>query len=175
MTISAKLFLQRLWQEHLEWDSELSEELCKSWNKITCDVVQATQMQFPRRCLTVSNNVMLHVFADASPRAYGAVAYLQQGMDSSLVMSKSRAAPLKQLSLPKLELMAAVLAARLCSFISSSLAIDCSVTLWSDSQIVLFWITSKKKLKPFVSNRVSEIQSISTMWRYCPSADNPTD
>ena len=90
-------------------------------------------------------------------------------------MSKSRAAPLKTLSMPKLELMAAVLAARLCVFITTFLNINCSVQLWTDSQIVLLWIASTRKLKPFVANRVSEIRSVSTSWRYCPSANNPAD
>ena len=90
-------------------------------------------------------------------------------------MSKSRAAPLKQISLPKLELMAAVLAARLSDFIRTSLNIDCTLYLWSDSQIVLHWIASQKKLKPFVNHRVSEIWSISSYWKYCPSTDNPAD
>ena len=71
--------------------------------------------------------------------------------------------------------MAAVLAARLCVFITTSLSINCSVQLWTDSQLVLFWITNNKRLKPFVNNRVSEIRSVSTSWRYCPSADNPAD
>ena len=89
-------------------------------------------------------------------------------------MSKARAAPLKQHTLPRLELMAAVLSARLYVFISTSISTT-NVLFWSDSQIVLSWITSKKTLKPFVSNRVSEIRSVSTEWRYCPSADNPAD
>jgi len=90
-------------------------------------------------------------------------------------MSKTRAAPLKAITLPKLELMAAVLAARLSEFVSTSLCIDCVLYLWSDSQIVLYWITSQKKLKPFVDHRIQEIQSISTNWKYCPSVDNPAD
>ena len=71
--------------------------------------------------------------------------------------------------------MAAVLGTRLYSFIAKSISTDTNVYFWSDSQIVLSWITSKKILKPFVSNRVHEIRSISTSWRYCPSADNPAD
>ena len=70
--------------------------------------------------------------------------------------------------------MAAVLAVRLCVFITTSLSINC-FEFWTDSQIVLFWITSNKKLKPFVNNRVSEIRSVSTSWRYFPPADNPAD
>jgi len=97
------------------------------------------------------------------------------GTVSHLVMSKTRAAPVKQHSLPRLELMAAVTAARLCLYIRTSLNATFSVCLWSDSQIVLAWIYSKKSFKPFVSHRVNEIRSISTIWRYCPSVDNPAD
>jgi len=71
--------------------------------------------------------------------------------------------------------MAAVVAARLCSFVKTSLNITTNPFLWSDSQIVLSWIFSEKRLKSFVSNRVAEIRSISTTWRYFPSADNPAD
>ena len=90
-------------------------------------------------------------------------------------MSKTRAAPLKQLTLPKLELNAAVLAARLAHFIMKSLTINLTVHLWSDSQIVLCWISSQKSLKSYVSHRVAEIHSVSSSWQYCPSADNPAD
>ena len=133
-------------------------------------------MPFPCQCIAMmaSTELTLHIFADASPRAYGAVAYLQQGTQSAILMSKSRAAPLKQHSLPRLELMAATLGTRLYSFISKSINTDTNVCFWSDSQIVLSWITSKKTL-PFINNRVNEIQSISTSWKYCPSADNPAD
>ena len=177
VTISAKLFLQQLWQKELEWDAELSADLCKTWEEISNNVIQAAEMCFPRQCVKIlpTPDTILHIFADASPKAYGAAAYFQQGSISSLTMSKSRAAPLKTLSMPKLELMAAVLAARLCVFITTSLNINCSVQLWTDSQIVLYWITSKRKLKPFVANRVNEIQSVSTSWWYCPSTDNPAD
>ena len=91
------------------------------------------------------------------------------------MMSKSRTAPLKQLTLPKLELKAAVLAAKLSHFIRTSLNINSTLYLWSDSQIVLHWIASQKPLKPFVSHRVNQIRTISTCWNYCPSADNPAD
>jgi len=71
--------------------------------------------------------------------------------------------------------MAAVLAARLSELIRISLCIDCVLYLWSDSQIVLYWIASQKKLKPFVHHQVGEIRLISTNWKHCPSADNPAD
>ena len=177
VTISAKLFIQQLWQQRHEWDSDLDEQLCTEWNTIAHDILHAMEISFPRRCVTSSPHAdaTLHVFADASPKAYGAAAYFQLGVDSFLVMSKARAAPFKQHSLPRLELMAAVTAARLCSYITTSLTVNFSICLWSDSQIVLSWIQSKKSLKPFVSHRIEEIHSVSTTWRYCPSADNPAD
>ena len=177
VTITAKLFLQSLWQQNLNWDSQLNEDLSKTWFDIAVNITQATTMPFPRQCITMvtSTDLKLHIFTDASPRTYGALAYLQQGTKSAILMSKSRAAPLKQHSLPRLELMAAVLGRRLYSFIAKSINIDTNVYFWSDSQIVLSWITSKKILKPFVNNRVQEIRSVSASWRYCPSADNPAD
>ena len=95
-----------------------------------------------------------------------------QGTHSTI---KSRAAPLKPYTLPRLELMAAVVASRLYSFVIKSFHTTFSVCFWSDSQIILSWIFSNKKLKPFVSDRVAEIRFVSTTWRHCPSADNPAD
>ena len=177
VTISSKIFLRNLWQQQLGWDTKLNDELYSTWSKISFDVTQATAMSFPRQCtpLPPTSDTTLHIFADASLQAYGAVVYMVQGTHSTIVMSKSRAAPLKPHSLPRLELMAAVVASRLCSFVVKSLHTTFTVCLWSDSQIVLSWIYSDKKLKPFVSNRIAEIRSISTTWRYCPSADNPAD
>ncbi|XP_065915563.1 uncharacterized protein [Dysidea avara] len=142
VTISAKFFLQTLWQQHINWDTNLSEELNKTWNQISRDIVQATALPFPRQCASspTTSEPTLHIFVDGSPRAYGAAVYLQQGTNCTLVMSKSRAAPLKKHSLPRLELMAAVVAARLCSFVKTSLNTITNLVLWSDSQIVLSWI-----------------------------------
>ena len=182
VTISAKLFLQQLWQEHVGWDTVLNADFHAKWSAIAANIAEAATLPFTRKYAAsiptpCAASTSLHVFADASPKAYGAVvAYIQQDQQlASLVMSKSRAAPLKQLSLPKLELKAAVLAGKLSGFIRTSLHIDCMVYLWSDSQIVLHWIASQKTLKPFISHRVNEICSISTYWKYCPSADNPAD
>jgi hypothetical protein len=91
-------------------------------------------------------------------------------------MAKSRVAHLKKLTLPQLELMAAVLGARLSSYLQAHLQAS-DVYLWSDSQIVLHWLSSKKELKRFVHNRVTGIQSFTenASWNYCPTGDNPAD
>ena len=178
VTISARLFLQQLWQDHIGWDTVLSDDLRTRWKVIADAITGVTTLSFPRKYTTslLTPHTFLHVFADASLKAYGAVAYIQQDQGSPpLVMSKSRAAPLKQLTLPRLELKAAVVAAKLSSFVKTSLNLDCAVQLWSDSQIVLHWIASHKQLQPFVNHRVEEIHAISSCWKYCPSADNPAD
>ena len=93
----------------MKWDTLLIDNLCKTWYKIATEITQATTMPFPRQCIAIPDEATLHVFTDASSQAYGAVAYLVQGTQSAILMSKARAAPLKQHTLPRLELMAAVL------------------------------------------------------------------
>ena len=153
VTIPAKILIQQLWQQHVGWDTALNTDLYAKWHTITTNITQATSLPFPRKydaAIPTPEDVSttLHIFADASPKAFGAVAYIQQDQNpASLMMSKSRTAPLKQLTLPKLELKAAVLAAKLSHFIRTSLNINSTLYLWSDSQIVLHWIASQKPLK----------------------------
>ena len=114
-------------------------------------------------------------------KAYGAVAYISDGTHSSFVMTKARVAPLKGHILPRLELLAALTGSRLCKFILSSLDdFQVNIVMWSDSQITLCWLSSKKKLKPFVANnanRVNEIHELlpNATWEYIHTHNNPAD
>ena len=106
--------------------------------------------------------------------------YLKRGPEISFVMAKTRVTPIKQLTLPKLELMAALIGARLLSFIHNAMVDPypmLEVYLWSDSQIVLSWLHSNKQLKPFVANRVNSIRELfpASIWHYCPTQENPAD
>ena len=93
-------------------------------------------------------------------------------------MAKSRVAPIKPLTLPKLKLMGALTAARLNDFIVQAL---CPLTLltrfWSDSQITLHWIKGQKHTDTLVTHRVTEILNFSRPdhWQYCPTQVNPAD
>ena len=94
-------------------------------------------------------------------------------------MAKAQVAPFKNITLPRLELMAALIGARLCSFVLVSLS-DLhfqQVFMWSDNQITLHWIFSEKKLPIFVANRVQEIHKLlpNATWHYCPTVCNPAD
>ncbi|XP_045208291.2 uncharacterized protein LOC123560095 [Mercenaria mercenaria] len=111
-------------------------------------------------------------------KSYGAAAYIVKGRQSSLVMAKNRVTPLKSITLPKLELMAAVVGARLDRHLQTPL--NCKdVFMWSDSQIVLHWLQANrsKPLQRFVQNRINEIYELSGCfrWSYCPTQQNPTD
>lgn len=120
---------------------------------------------------------LLHMFCDASERAYGSVAYLRLqdkdgGIHTSFVMARSRVAPKKQISMPRLELCGALTGAQL-----AKLPIHNTV-LWTDSTTVLTWIKSEScHFKVFVSKRIAEIQELTSSenWRYVNSKLNPAD
>ena len=184
VTVKAKLLIQELWQRKLEWDEPLPTELEAKWNDMAQDIQEASKLILPRCFFSqVPSNaqpIYLHVFADASPKAYGAVAYISNGDQTSLVMSRSRVAPLKKLTLPQLELMAASIGTRLAHFVAEALKSrfpNITVHLWSDSEIVLHWLHSSKPLKQFIANRTKEIMTLFpvTVWNHCPTQENPAD
>ncbi|CAC5423702.1 unnamed protein product [Mytilus coruscus] len=113
---------------------------------------------------------------NASTTAYGATVYLCNHHKSFLVIGKNRVAMFKQLTLPQLELMAALIGARLADHVKSALQIE-DITFWSDSQIVLQWLSTSKQLKRFIRNRVTEIRKLTNTqeWRHCTTEDNPAD
>ena len=159
----------------------LPDDVNQRWHDIASDLNLVSDTRFPRYCFETSNNnnaekTSLHVFVDASMMSYGAVAYLTRGASTTFVMAKTRVAPLKTLTLPRLELMAAVIGARLARHIQRSIDVS-EIYMWSDSMIVLCWLRSTKPLQQFVHNRVTEIRDLTSVrnWNYCPTQDNPAD
>ena len=124
ITVRNKMFLQELWKNGLDWDQSLSSEFTKQWTDIAQNTEKALELEIPRMYLQgeedISNST-LHIFTDASAKAYGACAYIVTEKQSSLVMAKSRVAPLKQITIPKLELMGAVIGARLLDYIGKNI------------------------------------------------------
>ena len=179
VVIRAKILMQKLWMCKIGWDEPLSEELHKEWKEIATDLKAATRHSI-RRCLftTPLTHPIVHCFADASQKAYGAVVFLVLQSQVSFVTAKSRVAPLKELTLPRLELMAALVATRLTRFVLSTIPLhDPPIFIWSDSQIVLHWVKSQKQLPAFVRHRITEIQLTlpTAEWKYCPTLENPAD
>ena len=126
----------------------------------------------------------LHHFCDSSEQAYGCCSYLR-GVNKdgeiciSLIISKSRVAPLKVMSLPRLELQSAVLAVEIDSILKNNLDIQFVRTFfWTDSQIVIKYIANEtKRFKVFVSNRINKIRSQSdvSQWFHIAGSQNPAD
>ena len=179
VVIQAKLLMQKLWQLKVTWDEPLNDDIQTQWRDIATNLKEATQFTVSRcyfnTCMT---DPVIHCFADASQLAYGAIVFLTQGNQVSFVTAKTRVAPLKTLTIPRLELMAAMIAARLTKFVLTTIhAHNPPIFLWSDSQIVLHWIKSQKPLPAFVRHRITEINSLlpNATWNYCPTAENPAD
>jgi len=186
VTINAKVFMQQLWRLKLNWDDVIPSQTIQRWESIYQNLSALNDLQIPR--WTGQNHDTarcdLHGFADASNAAYAAVVYMRTTSLSgeitiTLLAGKSKVAPLKTMSIPRLELSAACLLARLIEFIRSSLPIaNVTCHCWTDSTVVLAWLSSHpSRWKTFVSHRVADIQSRlpNVKWRYLPSADNPAD
>lgn len=123
-------------------------------------------------------------FSDASEKAIGACIYVTSGdqnnvLQSHLLCTKSRVAPLKVLTISRLELEAALLLSQLCNTVQSACKTRIkTVRLWSDSTIVLGWLqTSPHLLKTFVANRVAKTRELTegATWQHVRTADNPAD
>ena len=182
VTVGAKILIQELWKEGIDWDEPLPPSLDHKWRAAAKEIGVATKLEFPRRyppsdVSVDSSDTELHVFADARQKAYGAAAYLVRKNQSSLAMAKSRVAPTKKkLTLPEPKLMAALTAARLASYLQEQLQVV-RVTLWSDSQIVLHWLRSTKLLKPFINTPIQEVKKLTSIsnLKHCPTTENPSD
>lgn len=183
--IIAKMLLQKLWLTNISWDEPLRDDVKREWSEFANQLSSLEKITFPRWIGTTSiKNSMseLHAFCDASEKAYAAVVYLRtQQNDGTIVtyllIAKTRVAPKKKVTLPRLELCAAVLASKLVASISSITGIS-KMHMWSDSLITLDWIRAHpSKWKTFVANRESEIQTTipSATWHYVPSKENSAD
>ena len=177
ITLRSKILMQSLSQRKYEWDEPLPHDVTSDWASIRDDMGKAAETEIPRcylRPITdTPNDKVLHVFRDRSIKAYGAFAYIVSGNESSLVMARNRVVPLRTMTIPKLELMSALVGARLCDHVLSNL--QCiRAYLWSDSQIVLNWLSSEKTTTTFVKNRVKNIRELTSnhQWRYCPTETN---
>ena len=185
----AKCLFQEVWSLGLEWDEPLPVP-CRDIFSAWCAGLEVLkQLKVPRVYFKPGwselARVELHAFSDASPKAYGTTVYLRAPLSDGahavvLVMSKGRVAPLKAVSLPRLELLGCLMGARLVTFVRRALCLpECTpVYCWTDSTVALGWIrASPLKWKQFVANRVSEIQSLTSpaVWMHCPGECNPAD
>jgi hypothetical protein len=183
--LDAKYFLQELWNKHLEWDDALSDDDQKKWISIEKQLMNVEHVCIPRSISANCSKLVEYrivCFCDASQKAYAVAVYLHQRSEDTtkvdLIFSKTRLAPLKKLSITRLELLALVIGLRCLQFVKSHLHLPIlDSSIWTDSQCVLHWLHTKKQLSVFVKNRVNEIKKISenVTISYVPSKDNPAD
>ncbi|UYV80734.1 hypothetical protein LAZ67_19001563, partial [Cordylochernes scorpioides] len=177
-----KLLLQRSWELKIGWDSQLPEYMDREFRTWYSQIGLLSEIKIPRHIwFDQTNKNEIHVFCDASKSAYAAVAYMrsevQGGVHLSLLWSKSRLAPTKRVTIPRLELLACVLVARLVKSISTALTNSCPVTLWTDSSTAMAWLKRKNEWNVFVRNRVQEIRDTvnNENWKFVYGKLNPAD
>ncbi|XP_055928135.1 uncharacterized protein LOC129959341 [Argiope bruennichi] len=185
-TVRMKLLLQNTWERELKWDEPLPPDIQETFLSWLDEVKTIPQISLPRPYFLDAETPMaeIHIFSDASPKAYGCVAYFRKvingKVNSSFIVAKCRLAPLKKLSLPRLELMGALVSARLAEYLKRAFPWITSdhIFFWSDSQISLHRIKGDPlRWKEFVRNRVREIQEKTNrdQWNYCRGKTNPAD
>ncbi|XP_041448462.1 uncharacterized protein LOC121404014 [Drosophila obscura] len=182
--VRSKIFMQEIWLQELEWDEKLPNELCQYWQAFLRSYSCLTKIRIPRWIGSQpSVKVEHHGFCDASEKAYGAAIYVRvemgQRIDVHLLAAKTRVAPVKTVSLPRLELCGAVLLAEMATAILPSMPTTGSTCYyWTDSTIVLAWLNKPAcHWTTFVANRVTKIaQTTETQkWSHVRSEHNPAD
>lgn len=185
ITVLGKLLIQRLWTLKVDWDESLPQVEVTSWLKLKNDFQTIHDITIPRYIFQGKpKNITLHGFGDASKSAYATVFYVRSkdemgNITVRLLCSKTRVAPLKTITLPRLELLGGLLTANLYEKINPLLPFTVNQTfLWLDASITITWIkASPHKWTSFVATRVTKIQSITSgcQWRHVSSEDNPAD
>ncbi|XP_062534847.1 uncharacterized protein LOC134204027 [Armigeres subalbatus] len=186
--IYLKVLFQEVWRSGIGWDEIIPERLYEKWEKWLEILPKVQDVHIPR-CYRLSTqlgsqtNIQLHTFVDASLSGYAAVVYLRFEQDSTvecaIVGAKTRVAPLKFVSIPRLELQAAVIGVRLADTISKALSFKVHKRyFWSDSRDVLCWIKSDhRRYSQFVAFRISEILESTAIdeWGHKGSKENVAD
>ncbi|XP_043211440.1 uncharacterized protein LOC122375923 [Amphibalanus amphitrite] len=191
VVLTGRLLLQKLCVIPCGWDEPLPEELSREWQQWLARAAEIGSVQLPRSIVGPPGEAVstqLHVFADASELAYSAVAYLRREVRAPggeiqcsvvFLMGRSLVKPVRFVSIPRLELAAAVLAVRVRKLLQKELDIEFDdVRMWTDSMVVLGCVRNRTtRFKTYVANRLSYIHDGSQVsdWAYVPSGKNPAD
>ena len=188
-TIKARLLLKDIWRlSGQKWDDDLPKDIENKFREWTEELPSLSKLALPRSYFQNKvEAVELHMFGDSSQDAFSAVAFLrgktmisetESQAELAFVFGKARVAPMKPLTIPKLELQAALLAARLRQEITKALTMRIDrIYMWTDSTTVLQWLTSIQKQPVFVANRIAEILDLTTVdeWHHVRTSENPAD
>ncbi|XP_066969995.1 uncharacterized protein [Macrobrachium rosenbergii] len=180
--VRGKLFLQQLWEQEIGWDDVLCKEKAKEARELLAELKSVSDLTFPRAAGVRRSE--LHIFIDASSRAYGAVAYVRDKEGNVILLTSKMRVTLKgmlKITIPKLELLALLLGCRLVKTIKGLIEPQ-EISIWSDSKVALAWVASpdaKDNKNIFISNRVAKVvflrQICDFSVKYVPSKQNPAD
>lgn len=183
--VKAKILMQNLWSKKLEWDEQLPPELIEMWSQFYNDLPGLNNFNIPRHAFCNDPFIVeLHGFCDSSEKAYGACIYVRSisvsgCINTYLLCAKSRVAPIKTLTIAKLELCGALLLSRLMVKTLQSLNINIKkIQYWTDAKIVLAWLQAEPATwNVFVAHRVAEVQQITNIdnWNHVIGSENPAD
>lgn len=174
-----KQILQRMCQDKIGWDEPLPDDLKLRWEAWLQDLHNISSVEIPRSYVPPAvkevQQYELHHFSDASVSGYGACSYLRAVSKSgeahcTLVMGKARVAPTKVMTIPRLELSAAVVATRTSDLLKREMELeDLREYFWTDSKVVLGYINNDtRRFHVFVANRIQRIKSSTepSQWQY---------
>ena len=186
-TTHSRILMQLLWSKEVKWDDKIPDEEFEIWKIWLHEIDFVKDCKISRYYMSTESEIKsieLHIFCDASKKAYAAVGYWRFILSNnsyrvSIIMAKSRVTPLKATTIPRLELQAALLATRLAHTIKTEHEFTIKrQVFWSDSKTVLCWIKKDpREFKTFVANRLGEIREATNVldWYWVPSRENPAD
>ena len=187
-TVGARLLLKNIWRvTGQQWDDELPQDIVQRCLVWSADLPKLENIKIPRSYFSEPfDNIELHTFGDSSQDIFSAAAFLRARVKTStgektelaFALGKARVAPMKVMTVPKLELQGALLAARLKREITQALTVSVNQAfMWADSTTVLQWINSNEKQPIFVANRVCENLEYTSVdqWNHVVTKDNPAD
>ncbi|CAI5682991.1 unnamed protein product [Oreochromis niloticus] len=182
-----KKILQEMCLKSIGWDEPLPGELKPQWESWVADLKNLQRLQIPRCFVPESlgkvQRIELHHFSDASNRGYGQCSYIRVVSEDrvycSLVMGKARVAPTRVVTIPRLELTAAVVSSAVSRMLKEELELKIDQEyFWTDSQVVLGYINNEaRRFHVFVANRVQRIREATdpAQWYYVDTNQNPAD
>ncbi|XP_045451223.1 uncharacterized protein LOC123660165 [Melitaea cinxia] len=184
VTLVPRLILQKTWNMKMTWDEQLPEDILSQFKDWYDNVTYLNNCRLPRRLsidLLPECSASLHMFCDASKDGYAACVFLRTEKEGNvsvrLISARSRICPPEKITIPRLELLSALIGSRLLKEARENLNLNCDEFCWSDSGVALCWIKRELPWNTFVGNRVKEIRQNSNAnnWHHIPGTENWAD
>ena len=186
VTLQCKILFQMTWEHEIGWDDDVGATITDPFKAWMIGLHHLSELRIPRFVANFAiEKIQLHLFCDASEKAYGAAIYARSlgtsQTKSTLLCSKSRLAPRETLSIPRLVRCSMVLGAQMIQTVQTTVnqnGFTTEIYAWSDSTVALAWINSTpSRFSTFIANRVAKVQQIiqPEKWRYVPTEENPAD